>query len=92
MGRNRRGANIRVHAKSKKKAKEKLKRLISRSQGRKLETVLQSIKVFMQGWLGYYGIADMKKEIKSWNEWLRRRIRMYLWSNGNYRERELRNS
>ena len=79
MGRNRRGAYIRVHAKSKKKAKEKLKRLTSRSQGRKLETVLQNIKVFMRGWLGYYGIADMKKEMESWNEWLRRRIRMYLW-------------
>ena len=79
MGRNRRGAYIRVHAKSKKKAKEKLKRLTSRSQGRKLETMLQNIKVFMQGWLGYYGIADMKNEIEAWNEWLRRRIRMYLW-------------
>ena len=78
MGRNRRGAYIRVHAKSKKKAKEKLKRLTTRSQGRRLETVLQNIKVFMQGWLEYYGIADMKNEIESWNEWLRRRIRMYI--------------
>ena len=41
--------------------------------------MLQNIKVFMQGWLGYYGIADMKNEIEAWNEWLRRRIRMYLW-------------
>ena len=79
MGRNRRGAYIRVHAKSKKKAKEKLKRLTSRSQGRKLDTIFQNIKVFMQGWLGYYGIADMKNEIDAWNEWLRRRIRMYIW-------------
>ena len=33
----------------------------------------------MRGWLGYYGIAEMKKEIQDWNEWLRRRIRMYIW-------------
>ena len=33
----------------------------------------------MQGWLGYYGIADMENEIDAWNEWLRRRIRMYIW-------------
>ena len=49
------------------------------SQGRKLDTVLNNIKVFMRGWLGYYGIADMKNEMEVWNEWLRRRIRMYIW-------------
>jgi hypothetical protein len=33
----------------------------------------------MRGWLGYYGIAEMKNEIQDWNEWLRRRIRVYIW-------------
>ena len=33
----------------------------------------------MSGWLNYYGIADMKSMIEAWNEWLRRRIRMYIW-------------
>ena len=79
MGRNSRGTYIRVHAKAKKKAKDKLRRLTSRSQGRKLDTVVNNIKVFMRGWLGYYGIADMKNEIEDWNGWLRRRIRMYIW-------------
>ena len=79
MGRNRNGAYIRVHPKVKKKAKEKLKRLTSRSQGRKLDTVFYNIKVFMRGWLGYYGIAEMKNDMERWNEWLRRRIRMYIW-------------
>ena len=32
----------------------------------------------MRGWLGYYGIAEMKSELNAWNEWLRRRIRMYI--------------
>ena len=64
MGRDRKGAYIRVHAKSKKKAKEKLKRLTSRSQGRKLDTVFYKVKVFMRGWLGYYGIAEMKNDME----------------------------
>ena len=38
-----------------------------------------NVKVFMRGWLGYYGIAEMKNEMERWNEWLRRRIRMYIW-------------
>lgn len=79
MGRNRKGAYIRVHLKSRKKAKDKLRRLTSRSQGRKLDYVLHNIKVYMQGWLNYYGIAEMKSTMEDWNGWLRRRIRMYIW-------------
>ena len=78
MGRNRKGAYIRVHPKSRKKAKDKLRRLTSRSQGRKLDYVLHNIKVYMQGWLNYYGVAEMKSTMEDWNGWLRRRIRMYI--------------
>lgn len=42
-----------------KKAKDKLRKLTSRSQGRWLDTVLYNIKVFMRGWLNYCGIAEM---------------------------------
>ncbi len=79
MGRNRKGAYIRVHAKSQRKAKEKLKRLASRSQGKSLDVVLYNLNIYMRGWLEYYGIAEMKTIIAKWNEWLRRRIRMYIW-------------
>ena len=60
LGRNKNGTYIRVHAKSLKKAKEKLKALTSRSQGRNVRAVMHKVKVYMQGWLGYYSIADMK--------------------------------
>ena len=48
LGRNGKGTYIRVHAKSKKKAKDKLRKLTSRSQGRKLDTVLYNIKVLYE--------------------------------------------
>ncbi|MBR0426036.1 MAG: group II intron reverse transcriptase/maturase [Clostridia bacterium] len=79
LGRNKNGTYIRVHAKSMKKAKRKLKELTSRSQGRSVKTVMYNVKVFIQGWLGYYAIADMKNTIDDWNGWLRRRLRMYIW-------------
>ena len=79
LGRNKDGTYIRVHAKSMKKAKRKLKELTSRSQGRSVRTVMYNVKVFMQGWLGYYAIADMKNTMDDWNGWLRRRLRMYIW-------------
>ena len=79
LGRNQNGAYIRIHEKSRRKAKAKLKELTSRSQGRKLDTVLYKIREYMHGWLGYYGIAEMHGLMDAWNGWLRRRIRMYIW-------------
>ena len=79
LGRGKDGYFIRVHTKSLKKAKQKLKELTSRSQGRNVRVVMKTIKIYMTGWLAYFGIANMKKTITEWNGWLRRRIRMYIW-------------
>ena len=79
LGRNKNGTYIRVHAKSLQKAKQKLRELTSRSQGKSVRTVMQNVQVFMQGWLGYYAIADMMSTMEDWNGWLRRRLRMYIW-------------
>ena len=70
---------IRVHQKSLRKAKQKLKELTKRNQGRNVRVVMENVKVFIRGWVGYFYIADMKRILQSWDEWLRRRIRMYIW-------------
>ena len=79
LGKGRKGVFIRVHAKSLRKAKQKLKELTSRSQGRNVRKVMDNVKVFIRGWLGYFGIASMKTTMQEWDGWLRRRIRMYIW-------------
>lgn len=79
LGKNRNGVFIRVHANSLKKAKQKLKELSSRSQGRNVRHVMIRIKRYMQGWLAYFGIAHIKTTLQKWDGWLRRRIRMYIW-------------
>ena len=79
LGKGRNGAYIRVHAKSLKKAKQKLKELTSRSQGRNIRKVMENVKGFIRGWLGYFGIASIKTTMQEWDGWLRRRIRMYIW-------------
>jgi len=79
MGRGKDGYFIRAHAKSLKKAKQKLKELTSRSQGRNVRAVMMKVQIYMTGWLAYFGIARMRNTIAEWNGWLRRRIRMYIW-------------
>ena len=79
LGKNGTGIYIRAHRSSLRKAKAKLKHLTKRSRGRNVRAVMQEVKVFIRGWLGYYYVADMKRTLQSWNEWLRRRFRMYIW-------------
>lgn len=79
LGRGKKGYYIRAHAKSLKKAKQKLRELTSRSQGRNVRVVMENVKVYMRGWLGYFGIASMKSLMEDWDGWLRRRFRMYIW-------------
>ena len=91
LGKGRDGIFIRVHAKSLKKAKQKLKELTSRSQGRNVRVVMHKVKVYARGWLGYFRIASMKNTLKSWDEWLRRRFRMYIWKQWKVPKARIRN-
>ena len=79
LGKNGKGIYIRVHGKSWKKMKSKLKELSSRRSCQSIRPSLQEIKEYMRGWLNYYGVADMKKKIDDLNKWLYHRIRMCIW-------------
>lgn len=79
MGRGKNGYYIRAHAKSLQKAKTKLRELTSRSQGRNVRVVMTKVREYIIGWLSHYGIASMRTTMREWNEWLRRRLRMYIW-------------
>ena len=79
MGKNGQGVYIRLHKKSLLKAKKKLVALTKRNQGRNVRQVMQNVKVFIRGWIGYYYVAKMSSILRSWSEWLRRRFRMYIW-------------
>ena len=79
LGKNGKGVYIRAHRESLAKAKRKLKQLTRRNQGRNVRMVMENVKSFIRGWIGYYYVADIKRTLMSWNEWLRRRLRMYIW-------------
>lgn len=68
-----------VHPKSKAKMKSRLKELTSRSNGWGYGKRKQKLKEYIQGWVGYYHLANMKRFCQDIDEWLRRRIRMCIW-------------
>ena len=79
LGRNGSGIYVRVHPKSWKKFKSKLKELSSRRSVQSIKRSLERIKEYARGWLNYYEIANMKNSIDEINGWLYHRIRMCIW-------------
>ena len=74
-----RGVGIRPHEKSLEKFKERVRQLTSRKQAKPVPVILNRLRQYTRGWLGYYCLAEMKTRLKMLNEWLRRRIRQIFW-------------
>ena len=91
LGRNGSGIYVRVHSKSWKKFKSKLKTLSSRKKCQSIKQGLEEIKVYARGWLNYYGIASMKNNIEDINKWLYHRIRMCIWKQWKKPKTKIRN-
>ena len=79
LGKNGGGIYVRVHPKPMKKFKDKLREYSSRRRCQTIRPSLEKIKVYVRGWMNYYGIASMKNSIDDLNGWLYRRIRMCIW-------------
>jgi group II intron reverse transcriptase/maturase len=73
------GIGIRVHPKSVRKFKQKLRQITGRSNAMSMALKMLKLKQLVTGWINYFGIADMRELVKSLDEWLRRRIRMCYW-------------
>jgi group II intron reverse transcriptase/maturase len=73
------GIGIRVHEKPLARLKDRLKALTRRKRGGKMNLILEELTRLINGWLGYYSIADVKAYLQRISEWLRRRIRQIYW-------------
>ena len=79
MGKRRNAFHIYAHAKSKKKFKDKLRKITSRKRSGKFKDICSELRRVVIGWMNYYAIAEMKMWVNEINAWLRRRIRMLFW-------------
>ena len=70
---------FRVHPKSIKKMKDKIRELTSRSNGCGNEYRALKLTQYVRGWVNYFGMADMKQLLKTTDEWLRHKIRAIYW-------------
>ena len=70
---------LRVHPKSVKKMKDKLRVMTNKNNGWGNDYRRQKLAEYVRGWINYFSMADMKRLMGEIDEWLRRRIRTVYW-------------
>jgi len=70
---------LRVHPKSIRKLKDKIREVTGRSNGMGIEARKTRLNQVIRGWVNYFKLADMKNILKELDEWTRSRIRMVTW-------------
>jgi len=70
---------LRIHPKSVRKLKDKIREVTGRSNGMGIEERKSRLNSIVRGWVNYFKLADAKKLLEGLDEWIRRRIRMVTW-------------
>jgi RNA-directed DNA polymerase len=70
---------LRIHPKSVRKFKDKIREITGRSNGMGTEARKFRLNQVVRGWMNYFKLADAKKLIQGLDEWIRSRIRMVTW-------------
>ena len=70
---------FRVHPKSIASLKDKVRTILSRSNGWSFEGRKAKLRSLVYGWVGYFRLADMKRLLERIDEWTRRKIRCVYW-------------
>jgi RNA-directed DNA polymerase len=70
---------VRIDPKARKRVKDRLRRLTSRSWGISMERRIGAINRFSRGWTAYFALADTPTPFEELDEWLRRRLRQVRW-------------
>lgn len=73
------GVKLRVHKKSIAKMKSRVREITSRRKGISYEVLKLRLKEYVIGWVNYFKLANMKQLLQTIDEWLRRRLRMFIW-------------
>ena len=81
---------VKVHHKSVKRIKDKIRTIISRSYSIDIKYRLLKIKQIIIGWTNYYRIADMKGLSMELDQMIRRRLRVCIWKSWKTPQRRLK--
>ena len=85
------GIRCKVSPEAVKRFKYRVRQITRRTRGVCLRRMVRELGLFIRGWAGYFGIAEVKGVFKDLDKWIRRRLRSMLWKQWRSRRyRELR--
>lgn len=61
------------------RCKEKIRALTRRTKGSSLEATVDELRIYLTGWIGYFGYAEVVKPLRTLNSWIRHRLRSMAW-------------
>ena len=67
------------HEKKLKKLEDRIRLVTKRNRGVSIEVVIRELNSLLRGWVGYFARGSIKIYLTRLMEWIRRRIRQYLW-------------
>lgn len=70
---------LKVHPKTVTALKDKVRTIMARSNGWSFDWRRYRLKCLVNGWVGYFKLADMRRLLKDIDGWLRRKIRCVYW-------------
>ena len=74
------GPGIRLAPQTIQRLKAKIRQLTARNWSVSLEDRLKRLSLYLNGWLGYFALADAKSVLTELDGWIRRRLRACLWA------------
>jgi len=82
---------IKISRTAKRRFEVRLRELSGRNRGVSFARYISDINIYVRGWAGYFGLADVWRDWRRWTEWLRRRLRQVLLKQWKTRARRYRN-
>jgi len=70
---------FRLAPKTWQRVRDKIRDITDRSNARSMSWRIDRLTQYLEGWLGYFHIADAKTRLQRLGEWMRRRLRMCVW-------------
>ena len=75
----RKSSKIRIHWKTIKRFKERVREITARRRGRSVKQVIDELNVYMRGWWGYFRLTESFNRLRPLQHWVRRRLRSLIW-------------
>ncbi|SCX80519.1 group II intron reverse transcriptase/maturase [Desulfoluna spongiiphila] len=82
---------IRIHAKSIKRFKEKVRELTNRNCGKSLYRIIEELNNYLRGWWNYYRLTEARYIFKALNKLIIRRLRCVVWKQWKNPRTKIRN-